>query len=108
MSKFSLSHVLADSVVGGLTTVVASYLARVRGSGEPELSITRVKDLEQFLRDTESFIMDHGDEYGAPGDKLDEHIKVLRRRFELLLGNSAKSEDYSKQALLKGASALVR
>ena len=34
--------------LGGLATLVASYMARARGSGEPELSITRVKDLEQF------------------------------------------------------------
>jgi len=48
---------------------VASYLARVRASGEPGLSITRGKDLEQFLRDVESFIMDHGEDCGTQGTR---------------------------------------
>jgi len=43
---------------------VALYLARVRASGEHGLYIARGKDLEQFLRDAESFIMDHGEDCG--------------------------------------------
>jgi hypothetical protein len=67
---------------------MASYLALVRGSGEPELSSARVKDLGQFLRDCESFAFDHGEEYVTPGHKLDEEVECLRRRFEQLLGNN--------------------
>ncbi|KAG0704074.1 hypothetical protein DFH29DRAFT_802484, partial [Suillus ampliporus] len=68
-----------------LTTLVASYLARVQGSGKSELSITRVKDLEQLLRDCESFILDHGKNlYGTPGDKLDQQMESLRRCREIL------------------------
>lgn len=73
------------SVLGGLTTMVASYLARTRGSNEPELSITRVKDLDHFLRDCLAFKMDCGHEYGTP--ELDARLDHLRRRFEELLGN---------------------
>lgn len=68
--------------------MAASYLARARGSGEPELSITRTKDLEQFLRECRAFQMDHAHEYGAPGNRLDERLDDLRRRFEELLGNA--------------------
>lgn len=85
---FSLFCTSADVTVGGLTTLMASYLALVRGSGEPELSSARVKDLGQFLRDCESFAFDHGEEYVTPGHKLDEEVECLRRRFEQLLGNN--------------------
>ena len=30
---------------GGIATIIASYLARARGSGEPEASVERVRDL---------------------------------------------------------------
>lgn len=71
--------------LGGLATIVASYLARARGSNEPELSITRVKDLEQFIRECEAFKMDYGH---ILGDKYDTRLDTLRRRFEELLGNA--------------------
>lgn len=70
---------------GGLATIVASYLARARGSNEPELSITRVKDLEQFIRECEAFQMDFGH---TLGDKYDQDLENFRRRFEELLGNA--------------------
>ncbi|KAF9242833.1 hypothetical protein BU15DRAFT_72483 [Melanogaster broomeanus] len=68
--------------------MVASYLARARGSNEPELSITRVKDLEQFLRESRAFQMDHSHEYATPENGLDQQVDSLRRRFEELLGNA--------------------
>ncbi|KAF9064984.1 hypothetical protein BDP27DRAFT_1229579, partial [Rhodocollybia butyracea] len=71
-------------VIGGMATLVASYLARARGSNEPELSIIRVKDLEQFIRECEAFEMDYGHLANHDHDaKLDQ----FRRRFEELLGN---------------------
>ncbi|KAF9467657.1 hypothetical protein BDZ94DRAFT_1305280 [Collybia nuda] len=76
---------IMTAILGGLSTVVASYLARARGSNEPELSITRVKDLEQFIRECDAFMMDHGH---VVGDKCDQTLDLLRRRFEELLGNS--------------------
>jgi hypothetical protein len=72
-------------IIGALATLVASYLARARGSNEPELSITRIKDLEQFIRDCRSFQLDHGH---SSGHELDPELIRFRRRFEELLGNA--------------------
>ena len=38
----------------------ASYLACRRGSNKPELSITRTKDLVQFMRECDAFQLDRG------------------------------------------------
>jgi len=75
---------IMTSILGGLGTVVASYLARARGSGEPELSTARAKDLEKFIRECEAFIEDHGYEHGHTHD---QRIEQLRNQFEQLLGN---------------------
>ncbi|KAF8127851.1 hypothetical protein EV363DRAFT_1341568 [Boletus edulis] len=80
---------VSTSILGGLSTMAASYLARARGSGEPELSITRVKDIEQFLRECRAFQLDHAHEYGGHENiHLEDRLAVLRRRFEELLGNA--------------------
>lgn len=79
---------IGTTILGGMSTLVASYLARTRGSNEPELSITRVKDLDQFLRDCLAFKMDHGHEYGTAENGLNNRLEHLRRRFEELLGNA--------------------
>lgn len=68
------------AVLGGLSTMAASYLARTRGSNEPELSISRTKDLEQFIRECEAFQLDFGHLYGVdhrmtPAPPMDEHNK---------------------------------
>ena len=46
--------------LGAISTILASYLAKVRGSGEPEFSTIHARELNTFLRDIEGFIMDHG------------------------------------------------
>ena len=51
---------IATSILGGLSTLAASYLARSRGSREPETSLRKCNYLEQFIRDCESFLLDHG------------------------------------------------
>ncbi|KAG2069198.1 hypothetical protein BDR04DRAFT_1119314 [Suillus decipiens] len=79
---------IATTLLGGMSTLVASYLARTRGSNEPELSITRVKDLDQYLRDCYAFKMDHAHEYGTAKNGLNDQLEHLRRRFEELLGNA--------------------
>ncbi|KAF8642448.1 hypothetical protein AX16_009488 [Volvariella volvacea WC 439] len=76
---------VVTAILGGFSTIVASYLARARGSNEPELSITRVKDLEQFIRESEAFDLDHGHE---TGDVHDATLNGFRNRFEELLGNA--------------------
>ncbi|KAG2064341.1 hypothetical protein BDR04DRAFT_265996 [Suillus decipiens] len=79
---------IATTILGGMSTLVASYLARMRGSNEPELSITRVKDLDQYLRDCLAFEMDHGHENGSDKNGLNDRLEHLRKRFEELLGNA--------------------
>jgi len=79
-------NIISQSIyLGGLSTIVASYLARSRGSNEPELSIARTKDLEQFIRECEAFKMDHGH---VVGTEYDRELETFRRRFEELLGNA--------------------
>ncbi|THH09244.1 hypothetical protein EW145_g2161 [Phellinidium pouzarii] len=72
------------SVLGGAGTIVASYLARTRGSNEPELSIARVKDLQKFIRECDAFVGDHGWQRGR---RFDDRIEQLRTSLEHLLGN---------------------
>lgn len=74
------------SVLGGAGTVVASYLARSRGSNEPELSITRVKDLQKFHRECVAFVEDHGEDR-SNNPELNRRINDLRTSLEHLLGN---------------------
>ncbi|KAF5319418.1 hypothetical protein D9619_008638 [Psilocybe cf. subviscida] len=75
---------IMTAILGGISTIVASYLAKARGSNEPENSISKIKDLEQFIRDLEAFRLDHGH---VSGDKHDTEIGRFRQRFEELLGN---------------------
>lgn len=82
-TRIRLTYAL--SLSGGLSTIVASYLARARGSNEPELSITRTKDLEQFIRECQAFQMDFGH---LTGNDHDETLQKFRSRFEELLGNA--------------------
>ncbi|KAF8805343.1 hypothetical protein BYT27DRAFT_7224969 [Phlegmacium glaucopus] len=81
----SASGIAGGKSVSASATLVASYLARARGSNEPELSITRNKDLDQFIRECQSFILDHGHVLGT---EFDDVLIGFRRRFEELLGNA--------------------
>ncbi|KAJ7904979.1 hypothetical protein B0H13DRAFT_2024203 [Mycena leptocephala] len=72
------------SFLGGASTVVASFLARQRGSNEPELSLTKSKDLDQYIRECKIFILDHGH---LTGTEHDAELKNLRDRYEELMGN---------------------
>ncbi|KAJ6571750.1 hypothetical protein B0H19DRAFT_1130999 [Mycena capillaripes] len=50
---------LCPEILGGFSTISAWYLARARGSNEPELSITH--DLDHwYFRECEVFTLDHG------------------------------------------------
>ena len=72
----------------------------MRGSNEPELSITRTKDLDQFIRECDAFQLDRGhiivrpgagageDGVGGGGPAEEGRLGELRRRFEELLGNA--------------------
>ncbi|TFK97476.1 hypothetical protein BDV98DRAFT_574538 [Pterulicium gracile] len=98
---------IATAILGGFSTIVASYLARARGSNEPELSISRTKDLEQFIRECQAFQLDYGHLYGVDhtvydpeSEKtldegtqmeryLDARLEGFRVRFEEMLGNAS-------------------
>jgi len=90
---------VAVSVLGGLTTIVASYLARVRSSNEPELSLARCKDLEQFIREAEAFEMDNRSSAGS----ILEHSRLngFRTRFEELLRSATKEGTKQSQVQAK-------
>lgn len=61
---------------------MASYLARTRGSKEPELSLLRVRDLEQFIRELRAFQLDHGH---VDSDEWDKEIGRFRQELEDIL-----------------------
>ena len=67
--------------------MIASYLARARGTNEPQNSEQLASDLQKFLRDIRAFIEDHGD---AEGHEYDNQITAFRERFEELLGNATE------------------
>ncbi|KAK0234696.1 hypothetical protein EDD85DRAFT_90657 [Armillaria nabsnona] len=83
---------IAISILGGISTMVASYLARARGTNEPQRSLTRVKDIEQFIRECEAFDMDHGQD---TGHEFDSRLENFRRRYEELLGNMNREQKHS-------------
>ena len=64
--------------------MAASYLAKARGSGEPEASSARCRELQQFERDCEAFMLDHG---SSTSSVFDDRIARFRRRFEEIMGN---------------------
>ncbi|KAI0065212.1 hypothetical protein BV25DRAFT_1822345 [Artomyces pyxidatus] len=76
---------VAISILGGSSTLLASYLARARGSNEPEASMTRVRALAHFLREVRGFELDHGHEVGSD---FDAQIDAFRVGLERLLGNA--------------------
>ncbi|KAH9895728.1 hypothetical protein C8Q73DRAFT_643822 [Cubamyces lactineus] len=74
---------IATSILGGMSTLAASYLAKARGSGEPEVSSIRRRDLDGFIRDIEAFMLDKG---YVVGPEYDARIERYRRRFEEIMG----------------------
>jgi len=79
---------VAISILGGASTLVASYMARTKGSNEPQLSLIRSQALDQFLREVNAFVLDHGHEVG---NKWDDKINGFRFGLERLLGNAPGS-----------------
>jgi hypothetical protein len=68
---------------------VASYLARMRGSNEPETSIRRKDALNHFLREINGFKDDH--EFDEVVPEWDVKIKGFRHGLETILGNGPGS-----------------
>ncbi len=73
---------VTTSILGGTSTVIASYLARVRNSNEPETSNGRVRDLSEFLRECYAFVEDYGYDTGG---EYNGGVVELGQRFEELL-----------------------
>ncbi|KAN0135075.1 hypothetical protein V8E53_006966 [Lactarius tabidus] len=74
---------ISVAALGSLATLVASYLARTRGSGEPETSLLREQTLNNFLRRLRSFILDTGFQDGH-----DHVVENFRNELERLLNPS--------------------
>ncbi|KAI0285714.1 hypothetical protein BC826DRAFT_1189569 [Russula brevipes] len=72
------------ALLGGASTMVASYLARTKGSNEPQFSLLRSQALNHFLREIEAFVLDHGHEVGS---KWDHQIVGFRLGLERILGS---------------------
>jgi hypothetical protein len=77
---------VAVSILGGASTLVASFLARTKSSNEPQTSLFRAQALDHFLREISAFNLDHGHEIG---DKLDDRIHGFRLGLERILGNQS-------------------
>ncbi|KAI6108734.1 hypothetical protein EDD16DRAFT_1618619 [Pisolithus croceorrhizus] len=84
---------VSTSILGGLSTLVASYLARARGSGEPELSNIRVRELDHFLRDCKAFKLDHAHE--TNNERVEYQIADFRQRLEVILGGPSGEKKMS-------------
>ncbi|KAI0276215.1 hypothetical protein BGY98DRAFT_919677 [Russula aff. rugulosa BPL654] len=79
---------VAVSILGGASTLVASFLARTKGTNEPQASTFRAQALDHFLREIEAFDLDHGHEFG---NKWDDKISGFRLGLERILGNQPGS-----------------
>ncbi|KAH9029776.1 hypothetical protein EDB83DRAFT_2421302 [Lactarius deliciosus] len=86
---------VAISVLGGAATFVASYLARMRSSSEPEASRLRAKNLNRFLREVQAFQLDHGH---GEDPKWDKEIDNFRSRLENILSKSGKVTNHPEAA----------
>ncbi|KAH8977157.1 hypothetical protein EDB83DRAFT_1622683 [Lactarius deliciosus] len=86
---------VAISILGGASTFVASYLARMRGSNEPQTSLLRAKALNHFLREIHAFALDHGHEVGR---EWDDKVNGFRLGLENMLGNQPGSVTINTEA----------
>ncbi|KAK0187204.1 hypothetical protein F5146DRAFT_1226754 [Armillaria mellea] len=69
-------------VLGGISTLAAAFLTKVRGSNELEGSLMVAKDLEQFIRECKGFLVDFG---SSTEDIHRGEVQRLRNRFEEIL-----------------------
>ena len=102
-SPSALQTSIATSILGGLSTLAASYLAKARGSGEPERSAKRARELESFIRDLQAFMLDHGHltSSAAGGTQAEQHEAMVaryRRRFEEIMGNALEGVEDTMKA----------
>ncbi|KAH9023778.1 hypothetical protein EDB85DRAFT_1869165 [Lactarius pseudohatsudake] len=79
---------VAIFILCGVSTFLASYLARTYGSDERRASLLRVKALNHLLREIEAFQLIHGHEISR---EWDEKIDGFRLSLENMLGNQPGS-----------------
>ncbi|PIL32603.1 hypothetical protein GSI_05306 [Ganoderma sinense ZZ0214-1] len=93
---------VATSILGGMSTLAASYLAKARGSGEPDASAKRAQDLESFIRDLQAFVLDHGHLTVGAGDGVQPEYGAMvaryRRRFEEIMGHALEGVEDTLKA----------
>ncbi|KDQ12354.1 hypothetical protein BOTBODRAFT_134921 [Botryobasidium botryosum FD-172 SS1] len=80
------------AVLGALSTIIASFLARARGTNEPERSKAHSNSLQKYIRDLQAFLLDFGDEVCTPGDEIDVKVRELRDALEELENTTQRSE----------------
>jgi len=79
------------AILGGLSTTLASYLAKVRGSGEPEFSTLRSRELSTFVRELDDFLTDHGHKVTT---EFDDRIMYYRGRFEDIIRTEGEDSNH--------------
>jgi len=78
------------SAMGAINTVISSFLVRVRGTREPERSKTHAENLEKFIRELESFMLDEGQ---SRDRKWDDKVWKFRTEFDRLQTAVHQSEN---------------
>ncbi|KDQ12357.1 hypothetical protein BOTBODRAFT_67549 [Botryobasidium botryosum FD-172 SS1] len=80
---------IMTSVLGAFSTIIASFLARARGTNEPERSRANSNGLEKYIRDLRAFLLDFGHE---SGEEYDQDVRKFREALEELQNTTQKSE----------------
>ncbi|TCD67233.1 hypothetical protein EIP91_000362 [Steccherinum ochraceum] len=75
---------IVTAILGAFIVLAASYFVRARSLGEPERSSSLAKVLEDFVRDCEAFVLDHGHE--ADENEMRARFEGYRRQLEELMG----------------------
>ncbi|KAI0259176.1 hypothetical protein BC834DRAFT_974500 [Gloeopeniophorella convolvens] len=87
------------AVLGSMSTLVASYLARTRGSNEPETSMIREHALSHYIRSVNAFILDHGHDLGH-NQRVDEFRGELERLLHASDPNARRSVIFDPEAVV--------
>jgi SMODS and SLOG-associating 2TM effector domain len=91
-----------------MSTLLASYLAKSRGSNEPENSNLRSRELDTFIREMEAWMMDKGMQVviiihdthlciavlgHIVGPEFDPQITKFRERYEDIIRTAGENTD---------------
>jgi len=87
---------ITTSILGAFSTIIASFLARMRGTGEPDRSKASARGFDRYVRACDAYLVDHADEPGRDPAHM-ERIKGFREEFEQLEG-SLNAEQQGQRA----------